>query len=470
MPATDCLPGPCDPLTATALTGRRLALLGFGAENQAVARWLQRHGLAFTVCDQRPPAVGAAPPAFDGLLQEWRSGPDYLAGLGDFDVVFRTPGLSARRPELLRAQAAGTRVTSQTRLFMDLCPAPVLGITGTKGKGTTTSMVAEALQGGPYARLLVAGNIGTPPLDALADLTPADLVVLELSSFQLMDWHRSPHLALVLSVTRDHLDYHADVDEYRRAKQSISCHQGVGDVLMVNRDCPQSRAFAAGSPARVLEFSVTGPVARGVWVEQGVFHARLDDGPVVVLGPVAGLRLRGRHNHANAAAAALAALVAGGAATQVIAGLHRFTGLPHRLEWVTERAGVVYVNDSLATTPDAAAAALEAFDEPVLWIAGGSSKGADFTDLAAVVARRGVRAAVLLGQEAGRLAAALRQHPGFGGEVITGCASLAAAVAAARSRARPGDVVLLSPACASFGMFTSYRERGDEFRRLAHQD
>jgi UDP-N-acetylmuramoylalanine--D-glutamate ligase len=469
MPASACLPGPRDRLRTAALTGRRLALLGFGAENQAVARWLQRHRLPFTVCDQRPPAADVEPFTGDGLLQEWRSGPDYLAGLDTFEVVFRTPGLSAWRPELIRAQAAGTRITSQTRLFMELCPAPVLGITGTKGKGTTTSMVAEALQGGPFAKLLVAGNIGTPPLDALPDLSPADLVVLELSSFQLMDWDRSPHLALVLSVTQDHLDYHADVDEYRRAKQSISRYQGAGDVLMVNHDCPQSRAFAAGSRARVLEFSTTGAVARGVWVEQGAFRARLDDGPGVDLGPVAGLRLRGRHNHINAAAAALAALVAGGPAAQVVAGLHRFTGLPHRLEWVTDRDGVVYVNDSLATTPDAAVAALETFEEPVLWIAGGSFKGADFTELAAVVARRAVRAAILLGQEAGRLAVALRQHPGFGGEVISDCPSLAAAVAAARHRARPGDVVLLSPACASFGMFASYRERGEEFRRLAHQ-
>lgn len=453
------------------LRGRRLALAGFGAENRAVARWLHAQGLPFSVCDrQEPKDHEAVQRAFGAALEEWHLGPGHLDALLGFDVVFRTPGISALHPALCRARKQGTLVTSQTRLFLDLCPAPILGITGTKGKGTTTSLVAEALRDGPYHRVRVGGNIGLPPLTFLEELTTEDLVVLELSSFQLMDWTRSPHLALILSVTQDHLDYHATVEEYHRAKESLCRYQGAGDLLMVNEDCPRSRAFARDLAAQVYRFSARGEVTRGAWVADGMIWLRLEeDLPPRPVCPVTDLALRGRHNQANAAAAALAAAVAGASVPKIAAGLARFQGLEHRLERVGEYGGVAYYNDSLATTPDSAIAALESFDEPLVWIAGGSAKGADFTALGTVAAGRPIRAAILIGQEAPRLQAALTGAKRFTGEIVTDCASMAEAVAAARSRARTGEVVLLSPACASFGMFASYRERGNEFKRLVRE-
>ncbi|MEW6753426.1 MAG: cyanophycin synthetase, partial [Candidatus Latescibacterota bacterium] len=205
-------------------------------------------------------------------------------------------------------------------------------------------------------------------------------------------------------------------------------------------------------------------VEAGAWAAGGRVWVRPPGGPAAAACLVEEVPLRGRHNVANAAAAAAAAVALGIPADQIGAGIRTFRGLEHRLERVAERQGVAYYNDSLATTPDSAIAALQAFDEPVVLIAGGSSKGADFAALGACIARRAVKAVVLLGQEGVRLEAALRQA-GYGGEVVTGCPGMEAAVEAARCRAAPGDAVLLSPACASFGMFANYRDRGEQFRR-----
>ena len=437
---------------------RRIALLGLGVENRALARFLHARQIPFSACDARAPATPV-----EGV-QQWRIGESYLADLTDFDLLFRTPGLPTLDPHLCAARRCGVEVSSQTRLFLQLCPAPVLGVTGTKGKGTTTALLHALLDTDPAARAFSGGNIGRPPLEFVDELQPTDRVVLELSSFQLQDLDQSPHIAVVLSVAEDHLDYHADRAEYVAAKKSICRHQTPGDILIVNRDCPTARTFAAESPAALWAFSTTAPSVPGAWIADGQLWACRPGARPTALCPVADLSLRGRHNWSNAAAAVAGALAFGAPATHFAEALRAFAGLPHRLEYVAERDGMAYYNDSLATTVDATCAALRAFDAPLLLIAGGASKGADFSALGTAIAAGHVRAVLLIGQEAPRIAAAV-QRAGAG-EIAHCCRDLPQALDTARQFGQTGDVVLLSPACASFDQFSSYAARGDLFKRL----
>ena len=446
------------------LEGKRIALLGLGVENRSVGRYLAERGIEFSVCDARTEEELPETSEWSHVTRSWHLGPDCLDRLDEFDLLFRTPGISPLNPALVQAREAGASLHSQTRLFLERCPAPVVGITGTKGKGTTCSLLFEMLRDGPYGQVWLGGNIGTPPVDFLDDVSVSDLVILELSSFQLQDLDRSPAVSVVLNITPDHLDYHAGLDEYVEAKKPICSYQSAGDTIIFDADCDTASRFAADSPARPMEFSLNRPVEAGAFLGEGRLWARPFDAEAVPLCHASDLRLRGRHNVANALAAAAAAVAVGAPADRLAPRLQTFPGLEHRLEHVATRNGVAFCNDSLATTPEATLAAITSFDEPVLLIAGGSSKGADFTGLARGIADRGVKALILLASEEGqRLADAVRAC-GYAGEIVPGRRELSEAVAAAKQRAEPGDVVLLSPACASFGMFASYAERGAKFK------
>lgn len=452
--------GPKESSATQHLHQRRIALLGLGVENRALARFLHAHQIPFAVCDVRDPATPV-----EGV-QQWRIGEGYLDNLTDFDLLFRTPGLPTLDPRLRAARRCGVEVSSQTRLFLQLCPAPVLGITGTKGKGTTTALLHALLATDPAAGVFSGGNIGRPPLEFMDELQPTDRVVLELSSFQLQDLDQSPHIAVVLSVTEDHLDYHADRAEYVDAKKPVCRYQTSGDILIVNRDCSTARAFADESPAALWTFSTTAPSIPGAWVADGQLWACCPGEPPIAICPMDDIPLRGQHNWSNVAAAVAGALAFGASATHFAEAIRSFAGLPHRLEYVAERAGVTYYNDSLATTVDATCAAIRAFDAPLLLIAGGAAKGADFSALGTAIAEANVRAVLLIGQEALRIAVAVQQAGA--GEIVRCCRDLAQALDAARHLAQTGDVVLLAPACASFDQFVSYAERGDLFKRLVH--
>ena len=444
--------------SSAALHQRRIALLGLGVENRALARFLHARQIPFAVCDACDPTIPV-----EGV-QQWRIGEGYLDDLTDFDLLFRTPGLPTLDPRLCEARRCGVEVSSQTRLFLQLCPAPVLGITGTKGKGTTTALLHALLATDSAARVFSGGNIGRPPLEFIDELQATDRVVLELSSFQLQDLDQSPHIAVVLSVAEDHLDYHADRAEYVDAKKPVCRYQTPGDILIVNRDCTTARTFADESPAAHWAFSTTTSSIPGAWIADGQLWACCPGAQPIVICPVADLSLRGQHNWGNAAAAVAGALAFGAPATHFAEALRTFAGLPHRLEYVAERDGVTYYNDSLATTVDATCAAIRAFDAPLLLIAGGASKGGDFSALGTAIAEANVRAALLIGQEAPRIAAAV-QRAGSG-QIVHCCRDLPQALDIARQLAQLGDVVLLSPACASFDQFASYADRGDLFKRL----
>lgn len=324
------------------------------------------------------------------------------------------------------------------KIFFDVCPTKnIIGVTGTKGKGTTSTLIYEMLKAAGKD-VFIGGNIGKGMFEHLERITPETWVVLELSSFQLMDLHASPHIAVTLMVTSDHLDWHKDLEEYVDAKSAITRFQKAGDISVFNDQYPQSaRIGLLGEGKKV-------PVRRSDW------HA-----------PV---RLRGEHNKENFVAAAAAARMAGVAEETIFAVAREFKGLEHRLEEVAVRQGVTYYDDSISTTPDTAIAAVHAFSEPMVLILGGSEKGADFTELGKELARAShILGLVLIGVTAEKIKHAIMQA-GAVFPVREGAQTMETAVAHARELSVPGSVVVLSPACASFGMFKNYKDRGDQFK------
>ncbi|NKB67100.1 MAG: UDP-N-acetylmuramoyl-L-alanine--D-glutamate ligase [Candidatus Latescibacteria bacterium] len=455
-----------DPLAK--LRRRTILLAGLGLENKALALYLSQRDIRFSVADSQV----LSQTAYDALswhpqVHRWHLGPDYLNHLSQYDLIVRTPGLPVLHPHLQAAQTRGSQLTSQTQIFWDLCPAPIVGVTGTNGKGTTSSLLAHLLQTGPYRRVFLGGNIGVPPIGFAHQLEDTDLVILELSSFQLQDLDRSPQLALALPVGTDHLDYHRDRAEYVEAKTTIWRRQNPADQLVLAADCPTVSTWTAGR-AQAYFFSANTPLEQGAWLTPDQLLLRLGQSPPQRIGQRADIPLRGPHNHTNAAAAALAAALVGASTAQISAALPTFQGLPHRLERVGQYRSVAYYNDSLATSPEAACAALSSFTEPLVLIAGGASKGADFTAMGQAIAKGGVRVLLLLGEEGPRIAEAAKKA-GADLEYITTCRDMAQAVAQARQQAQPGEVVLLAPACASFGLFTDYKDRGDQFKQLVRK-
>ena len=453
-------------MTVDELVEKRIALVGVGTENEVLAAYLAERGVRFSVCDAR----GDQPPSsatWSESVVAWHLGEEYLDHLDGYDLIFRTPGISPLHPALRKA-AAGAEVSSQTRLFFQGCPAPILAVTGTKGKGTTVSAIVEMLTEAPYGRVWLGGNIGTPPIQYVDEVSARDLVVLELSSFQLQDLGMSPHIAVMLNLFDDHLDYHEDRAEYLEAKRTICRFQQAENYLISNGDSIEAMSFQRGSSGRRMTFSITGEVEDGCFVSASSLWLRLDgEGGREKICAVDDIPLLGDHNLANVAAASTAAAAAGASVEAIGRGISKLSALPHRLQLVGEVAGVAYYNDSLATVPEASLASVRAFAEPLHLIAGGSSKGADFSLFAEGIAAAKVKSVALIGDEAERLATALGAAS-FAGYVRQ-FDTLEASVTALSARAQPGEVVLLAPACASFGLFENYAERGRAFNRLVEE-
>ena len=453
------------PSSPTSWKGRRVTVMGLGSfgGGAGLARHLAEQGASVTVTDLKDAAaLQDAVAALQGLpvrfvLGEHRDG-DFI----DTDRVFVNPAVPLTSPYLQLARSHGVPLDSELNLFVRQCAGRIIGITGSVGKTTTTSLLGGILQAHD-ARTLVGGNIGGSLLSRLPDIEPDTPVVLEISSFQLehLDWlGYSPPLAVVLNLAPNHLDRHGTMAAYQAAKEVILAHQAPDDVAVLNWDDATVRAMAARG--RRLFYSVHEPLEAGVY-RDGNALVLASNGERCVLCHDSDLRLRGLHNLGNAAAAAAAAVTLGVPPAAIARGLQAFSGLPHRLEWVADKGGVAYYNDSKATTPFSTQCALQAFEQPVLLLAGGYDKGTPFDDLAHVAQAR-VRAALLYGHTAPKLAAALKRAPAPP-DVIQ-LPTLDAALHRAAVLARPGDVVLLSPACASYDQFPHYEARGDRFRAL----
>jgi len=431
------------------LRGKRVLVLGLGLSGRSAARFCATRGAEVVAAEERPAdrvaGLEAIPPGVE--LRLGAPFPDPAP----FDLVVPSPGVPAAR---WRERAR--RAWGDLELAWRALEIPILAITGTNGKSTTTRLV-EAMLRAAGLRARAAGNVGTPVLDLVGEAL--DALVLEVSSFQLEATEGfRPRVAVVLNVTPDHLDRHGSVEAYAATKERILCRQEPTDAAVLSFDDPLVRAMADRTRARVVPFSTRGPLERGACLDTGAALLREPGRPPLRV-PLADLRLEGAHNRENALAALAAVWAFGVDPLRAASALAGFQGLPHRAEAVASVRGVLYVNDSKGTNPGAACRALEGFAGPLVWIAGGRDKGLDFSELAACAEGR-VRAVVLIGEAADKLAAALA-----GRVEVHRAAALDEAVKRAAELARPGDVVLLSPACASQDQFRDFEERGERFRQ-----
>ena len=457
-------------VTAEEFRGRRVTIIGLGKgrTTAGLARFLVGKGANVTIADPKPREELVDGIARLGDVAEKVKlilGPSTdETALAEPDFVFVIPGIRPRSPTILRALNRGVPVLTEMALFFRLSPATIVGITGTKGKTTTTTLVDRVLSQGSR-RVIVGGNIGTAVIQEVDNLRPEDIVVLELSSFQLETLGHSPHVAVVTNVLEDHLDHHGTRDAYIAAKKNIVAWQGPRDIAVLNLDDPATVALHTGAASEVRGFSLSLRPKRGAHLDQNGDLALVGGDRRTVLCKASELRVPGRHNIANALAAAIVGDAFDIPADAIGRVLREFEGVPKRLETVAERDGVLWVNDSAATTPAATMSALAAYERPAIAILGGVSKGADFGELARVLVLR-AHAAILIGRAADEIASAIAAADHNGAIAVRRAATLEAAAAAAREMARPGDVVLLSPACASFDMFSSADERGEKFTAI----
>jgi len=439
---------------------KKVAVLGFGLEGQDLCEFLLEKKAQITVFDKKEPEnLGKAFDKFKKQGIEFKLGNDYLKdGLVGYDFVFRSPGFSPLRPEIIATQKERTIISSATKLFFEFCPGKIIGVTGTKGKGTTATLIYEILKK-DGKQVFLAGNVGQPMLSLLPQIKENDWVILELSSFQLQDLQKSPHIAVVLFITSEHLNYHRDQDEYIQAKANLISHQQKDDFAVLNADDLTSSSFAALTPAQIYCFSRRKKV-NGSYVEKEEIYLAGQK-----VGPVKDLKIRGVHNWDNVCAAVTAASLAGASLDSIKKIVFSFQGLEHRLEKVRSLKGVSFYNDSFATTPETTMAALKSFKQPVVLIAGGSEKGSDYTQLGKTIAVSSVKILILIGQMAERIKQAALAS-GFQGKIILRPSQqMSKIVKLAWQEAKKGDVVLLSPGCASYDMFLDYKDRGFQFKK-----
>ena len=446
------------------LKGKRIAVIGMGVSNTPLIEKMLQAGLQVLACDRRQRAD------FNGMIESLEQrglkvslGPGYLDGLEGIDVIFRTPGMRPDLPQLVRAVELGAELTSEMETFLQLCPCRIIAVTGSDGKTTTTTIIAGLLKAAGY-RTFVGGNIGHPLLCEVDEIRPDDMVVLELSSFQLMTMKQSPSIAVITNLAPNHLDVHKDMNEYVSAKRNIFVYQDACDKLVLNGDNEITAAFAKEARGEVTMFSRKSQRDRGVWLKDGtVVH---NNRPVLAADEIL---LPGVHNLENYMAAIAA--VDGLVPDEVIRSFARtFGGVPHRIELVRELNGVRYYNDSIASSPSRTIAGLRSFDQKVILIAGGYDKHIPYDVLGPEITRA-VKTLILVGATGPKIKDAVMKAPDYqtGEPVILERDNLQEAVNTAYDMAKPGDVVILSPASASFDQFKNFEERGNTFKKYVNQ-
>jgi len=444
--------------------GKNVLILGLAREGASLACYLARQGARVTVTDSAPhERLRDRVRGLSGMGIRFFLGGHHPELLENTELFFVSPGVSEQNPVCQAAREAGLTINSMTTLFFELCPGRIVGITGSSGKTTTTGLIAHIL-GQAGVDTVVGGNIGDPMLDLLPRIAPSTTVVLELSSFQLSILQRSPHLAVVTNITPNHLDRHGDMAHYVAAKQQIVQHQSPGDFTVLNANDREVRGFAEVTSAEIRWFGYDLGAMRGATVLRGRLGIQaVRFSPVMA---VSDIPLLGRHNVENVLAALAAVDVLGVPGARIAAAVQTYRPAPHRLETIAEYGGVRYIDDSIATSPARASVALQALDAPVLLIAGGRDKQLPWDELARLITQK-VRALFLIGEAAPTIEDAVRRYLTkrslLQEEAVVRCPSLCEAVAQATRLAAAGDVVLLSPGCASYDMFSDFEERGRMF-------
>lgn len=448
--------------------GKTVAFCGVGVTNTPLAEMFIKKGCKVIVCDKRPlEKLGEAAERLSSLGAELKLGDDYLKGI-EADIIFRTPGMRFYTPELEEYRAKGVVVTSEMEVFFDLCPARIIAITGSNGKTTTSSVIADMLTRSGK-KVWLGGNIGKALMPDIESMTAEDWVVCELSSFQLISMRTSPDIALITNLSPNHLDMHKDMQEYTDSKRNIYLHQSAFGKVVFNADCPIVSGFIGEQRGSCLTFSRREMPHWGSYVDANGDIWFSDKGNARKIMNMSEIRIPGMHNVENYLAAI--AVVDGLVSDDVIRETaHLFAGVEHRAEFIRCLDGVSWYNDSIATTPTRCiSGTLSLYDRRIIMIAGGYDKKIPFDELGPVVCNK-VKTLILMGVTADKIEAAVRGCREFidCGIEICRVSSMEEAVELAASKAKDGDIVSLSPACASFDMYPNFEERGRHFKRLVN--
>ncbi len=450
------------------IKGRYVAVMGMGVSNTPLIRYLMDLDANITVFDRKTEEELDRALCEEYMLQgvKFSLGENYLDNLVGYDIIFRSPSMRPDLPQIEKELDRGAVLTSEIEMLIDLCPGKIIGVTGSDGKTTTTTLIYNMLKEEGYSCYL-GGNIGIPLFAKIDEMRPEDIVVLELSSFQLMTLKKSPNIAVITNISPNHLDIHKDYNEYINAKRSIYLYQNNSDVVVLNYDNDITREFADTAKGKVRFFSVNTRLDDGVILDQNIIKTSSGKIRTQIID-IKDILLLGRHNIENActAIAAVQDLVS---VESIIKVLKTFKGVEHRCEFVREINGAKWYNDSIGSSPTRTIAGLISFPSKVILIAGGYDKHLDYTELGKYIVDR-AKAVILMGQTKQKIKDAIQNELdkkfGTTNIPIKECVSLQEAVNEAYKMAENGDLVFFSPASASFDMFKNFEERGNKYKEL----
>ena len=448
------------------LDGKQVAIIGMGVSNIPLLDYFYDKNAKVTVF-----STNALSDEIMAKINKYRYevelGEDNLSRLKGFDIIFRSPSALPTKHEFQSAVKKGAILTSEIEMVLKLAPCKIIGVTGTEGKTTTTSLIYEICKKAGY-NCFLGGNIGKPIFTKINQMKPEDIVILELSSFQLMGMTVSPNIAVVTNIFPDHLNVHKSYEEYQDAKKSIFRNQTEEGIVILNKDNEITEKFADEVKGKTIFFSSTKKLKNGyVYDREDGFIKKCTDGKCEKILNKNDIKLRGIHNYENICAALAATETVASKEAQIEA-VKNFKGVEHRLEFVREIDGVKYYNDSIGTSPASTIAGLNAFDENIILLAGGSDKGLDYKEIGEVIAKK-VGTLILTGPTAQKIEEATKQALSEEKSIkIIHTNNLEESVKVAKEKARSGDIVLLSPASASFDAFKNFEERGNYFKTLVN--
>ncbi len=451
------------------LKNRKVAIIGLGVSNLPLIDYLYEKGANVTVFDEK--TIDEIPKEIMDKITKYAFkfslGIYYLEKLSGFDLIFRSPSCLPTIPQLVEEEKRGAIITSEIELVIKMTPSKVIGVTGSDGKTTTTTLIYEILKHAGY-NCFLGGNIGVPLFTKIKDMKPEDIVILELSSFQLMGMGISPNISVITNISPNHLNIHKDYQEYIDSKKNIFKYQYQDDTLVINYDNEVTKHFSEEAKGKVIYFSSHAKLEDGFIVDNDIIK-ECEAGLRKHIINVKNIKLRGMHNFENicAALAATKTLVDSEIATQAI---ENFKGVEHRLELVKEIDGVKWYNDSVSSSPTRTIAGLNSYDEQIVLIAGGYDKNLDYTPIAKPIIEK-VKTLILIGQTSGKIFEAVKQELENQNKKLNiyMCNSLEEAVLTAKKSAKQGQIVLFSPASASFDMFKNFADRGEKFKNLVKQ-
>ena len=450
------------------IKNRKTAIIGLGVSNVPLLEYLYKLGAKITVFDNRN-IDDIDKNILDKITDrniEFSFGNNNLSKLNGFDIIFRSPTCRLDVPELIAEAERGAIITSEIEMLMELCPSTIIGVTGSDGKTTTTSLIYEIVKKQGY-NCYLGGNIGIPLFTKIEEMVPDDVVVLELSSFQLMNIKTSPQIAVITNITPNHLDIHKSYEEYIEAKKNIFKYQNENGLVILNYDNEITREASKEAKGKVVFFSRNHKLADGVILDDGVIKICKDKLRKHILN-TKDLMLKGVHNYENASCAIATTMGIADMENQIDA-ITNFKGVKHRLEFVREIDGVKWYNDSIGSSPTRTIAGLKSFEENIVLIAGGYDKNLDYTPIAEPILEN-VSTLILLGQTAGKIKNAVQQEAKKQNKNIDiyECDTLEETIKTAKRVAAKGEVVLFSPASASFDMYKNFEERGDKFKAIVN--